>query len=178
MKQVEFEDVIPKPSTIYFKLWNAKQKIGKIAKNSKNPHFKNTYADINALLEEVEPILLEYNLILIQPIDEGFVKSVIIDIETGENLTSSMKLPEIQDPQKVGSAVTYFRRYTLQSLLSLQAVDDDANLSTEAVKTQKPTITNERFEKAIAAINNGTAKLSDLEKFQLTDEQRKLIAFL
>jgi hypothetical protein len=37
-----------------------------------------------------------------------------------------MVLPNLQDPQKLGSAITY-RRYTLQSLLGLQAEDDDGN---------------------------------------------------
>jgi hypothetical protein len=174
----QFEDFIPRPSSIYIKLWKAKQKIGKVSKNAKNPHFKNNYADINALIDEVEPILLEFGLLLIQPIDEGCVKTVIIDTDSGENLTSSMRLPDIQDPQRIGSACTYYRRYTLQSLLSLQAVDDDANLASEAIKNQKPTISDERFEKALEAIKKGDAKVSDLEKFNLTETQRKVIAFL
>jgi hypothetical protein len=174
----QFEDLIPRTSNIYFKLWKAKQKIGKVSKNAKNPHFKNNYADINALIEEVEPILLEYSLLLIQPIDEGHVKTVIIDTETGENLTSSMRLPDIQDPQRIGSAVTYYRRYTLQSLMTLQSIDDDSNLASEAIKNQKPTISEERFEKALDAIKNGDAKVSDLDKFNLTETQRKVIAFL
>jgi hypothetical protein len=82
-----------------------------------------------------------------------------------------MKLPEILDPQKIGSAVTYYRRYTLQSLLSLQAVDDDANLSSEAVKSQKQGLSQERFEKALEAIKNGTVSKQDLSKFELTKEQ-------
>ena len=40
---------------------------------------------------------------------------------------TDINLPEISDPQKLGSAITYFRRYTLQSLLALQAEDDDGN---------------------------------------------------
>jgi hypothetical protein len=40
-----------------------------------------------------------------------------------------MFLPEIADPQKMGSAVTYYRRYMLQSLLLLRAVDDDGNIA-------------------------------------------------
>ena len=36
---------------IYQKLYEAKQEIGKVAKNAKNPHFKNTYADLNALID-------------------------------------------------------------------------------------------------------------------------------
>ena len=156
---------------IYQKLYEAKQEIGKVAKNAKNPHFKNNYADINALIEEVEPILLENRLLLLQPIEDGYVYSRIVDIDTSEICESCMKLPEIQDPQKIGSAVTYYRRYTLQSLLSLQAVDDDANLSSEAVKSQKQGLSPERFEKALEGIKNGTVSKQDLSKFELTKEQ-------
>jgi hypothetical protein len=43
------------PKGIYAKLHAAKQLIGKVQKNATNPHFKKSYADINALLETVEP---------------------------------------------------------------------------------------------------------------------------
>ena len=157
--------------TFLQKLHNAKQSIKKIAKNAKNPHFKNNYADINALIEEVEPILLENRLLLLQPIEDGYVYTKIICIDSNDRTISCMKLPEIQDPQKIGSAVTYYRRYTLQSLLSLQAVDDDANLSSEAVKSQKQGLSQERFEKALEAIKSGSVSKQDLAKFELTKEQ-------
>jgi hypothetical protein len=167
-KQEETVEVI---LTFLQKLHNAKQSIKKVAKNAKNPHFKNNYADINALIEEVEPILLENRLLLLQPIEDGYVYSRIVDIDSAEICESCMKLPEIQDPQKIGSAVTYYRRYTLQSLLSLQAVDDDANLSSEAVKSQKQVLSPERFLKALDGIKNGTVSKQDLSKFELTKEQ-------
>jgi hypothetical protein len=157
--------------TFLQKLHNAKQSIKKVAKNAKNPHFKNNYADINALIDEVEPILLENRLLLLQPIEDGYVYTRIVDIDSAEICESCMKLPEITDPQKIGSAVTYYRRYTLQSLLSLQAVDDDANLSSEAVKSQKQGLTQERFLKALEGIKNGTVSKQDLSKFELTKEQ-------
>lgn len=168
MKKQEIE-VLP----FLHKLHKAKLSIKKVAKNASNPHFKNNYADINALINEVEPILLENRLLLLQPIEDGFVFTRIVDIDSGEIAESCMKLPDILDPQKIGSAVTYFRRYTLQSILSLQAVDDDANLSSEAAKTQKPLINNERFQNALKAIEEGKAKKEDLNKFQLTEVQLK-----
>jgi hypothetical protein len=157
--------------TFLQKLHNAKQSIKKVAKNAKNPHFKNNYADINALIDEVEPVLLENNLLLLQPIEDGFVFSRIVDIDSGEIVESCMKLPEITDPQKIGSACTYFRRYTLVGLLCLQAIDDDSNLATEAVKSQKQVLPQERFLKALEGIKNGTVSKQDLSKFELTKEQ-------
>jgi hypothetical protein len=121
---------------IYQKIHDAKNEIGKVAKNAKNPHFKNTYADLNALIEAVEPILLEKGLVLLQPIKEGRVFTIIADVESGECLESFIDLPTTGTPQSMGSAITYYRRYTLQSLLSLQAVDDDGQAA--SVKTNVP----------------------------------------
>jgi hypothetical protein len=53
----------------------------------------------------------------------------VVDDESGEMITSSMKLPEVGKPQEYGSAITYFRRYSLQALLGLMAEDDDGNAS-------------------------------------------------
>lgn len=113
--------------SIYKKLHEAKKEIGKVAKNAKNPHFKNTYADINALIESVEPILLGKGLILLQPIRDGKQYTEVHDIETGEKVESYLDLNSALPPQAQGSAITYFRRYTLQSLLSLMADDDDGD---------------------------------------------------
>lgn len=161
---------------IYAKLHAAKQLIGKVQKNATNPHFKKSYADINALLESVEPVLWENGLVLLQPIKDDIVTTQIIDIETGEMIESFMRLPLITDPQKILSAVTYFRRGTLQSLLSLQAVDDDGNTASAAPKA-KPLIDNERFEKALQAIADKKFTIEQLQAtYSLTDLQVKAIA--
>jgi hypothetical protein len=123
-------------TSIFTKLHQAKQEIGKVAKNAKNPHFKNTYADLNALIEAVEPILLEKGLVLLQPLQDGKVITMIVDIENGESIQSDIELSQGLNAQALGSQITYFRRYTLSSLLTLQAIDDDANTATAAHKPQ------------------------------------------
>lgn len=182
MKKDEVKEEAVKVSGLYPKLHAAKQKIGKVVKNANNPHFKKSYADINALVESVEPILLEHGLLLLQPIEDGVVSTLIIDIENGTKAVSSMRLPEIQDPQKIGSAVTYYRRYTLQSLLSLQAEDDDANSASATVKNTKPTITQERFENGLSQIAEGKltpeAFKQALSGYQLNDLQTKALLLL
>lgn len=183
MKKDEVKEEAVKVSGLYPKLHAAKQKIGKVVKNANNPHFKKSYADINALVESVEPLLLEQGLLLIQPISAtGLVSTLIIDIETGDKVESSMRLPEIQDPQKIGSAVTYYRRYTLQSLLSLQAEDDDANSASATIKNTKPTITQERFENGLSQIAEGKltpeAFKQALSGYQLNELQTKALLLL
>jgi hypothetical protein len=161
---------------IWQKLHAAKQQIGKVAKNATNPHFKKSYADINALLTTVEPILHEHGLLLLQPVVGNDVVTRIIDIDSGEVIESFMSLPVITDPQKVLAAVTYFRRGTLQSLLSLQAVDDDGNTAAAAPQG-KPTINAERFKSALEAIEAGKYTAEQLtSNYALTEVQLKALA--
>ena len=182
MKKETFEDAIPKPSNIYFKLWKAKQQIGKVSKNAKNPHFKNNYADINALTAEVEPILLEFGLLMMQPIVDGYVSTVVMDAESGESISSSMRLPDINDPQKIGSAITYYRRYTLQSLLCLQTEDDDAQSASTHVKQQKPKLPQDNFKKGLTQIEEGKLSVEDFKSkcqgFELTEVQTAALKLL
>jgi hypothetical protein len=151
-----------KKMTIYTKLNAVKKEIGAISKDETNPFFKSKYFDINGLLKHVEPLLQKNGLLLLQPIIKGEVVSEIIDIESGESVTSSIALPNLDDPQKLGSAVTYYRRYTLQSLLGLQAEDDDANAATQAVKSTKPWINeNDNTWKAALTKSIALAKLKE-----------------
>jgi hypothetical protein len=128
--------------SIYKKLFEAKKEIGTITKNARNPFFKSNYLSLNGLIEAVEPILEKHGLLLLQPLIDGKVRTEIRDAakdgSTNESFVySEMQLPNIQDPQKLGSAITYYRRYTLQSLLGLLAQDDDGNTATKQVKEER-----------------------------------------
>ena len=115
---------------IYTKLFDLQHELGSISKDARNPFYKSKYFDINSLIKQLHPLLFKHKLLLTQPITCNQVRSIISDLEGG-SVESSMKLPKNLDAQKMGSAITYYRRYTLQSLLALQAVDDDANLASK-----------------------------------------------
>lgn len=153
------------------KLHASKLEIGKVAKNAKNPHFKNTYADLNALIEAVEPILLEKGLVLLQPIKEGRVFTIISDVDSGEQIESFIDLSTGLTSQALGSQITYYRRYTLSSILSLQAVDDDGKQASQQQKNQepkqKPLFTVDKFE---AAYQAGADKAMIEKGYTLTPE--------
>ena len=122
------------------KLLELQKRIKAIKKDSENPYFKSAYFDINTLLAEIKPILNELGLLVLQPITyregKNILKTQIID--DGKVIADSeITLPDIQDPQKLGSAITYYRRYSLQSLLSLEAEDDDANTASNKIQTNK-----------------------------------------
>jgi hypothetical protein len=131
-------------TNFYEKLSAVKAEVGRISKDSSNPFFKSKYFDVNSLLLHVEPIIQKHELLLLQPIQDGLVKSIIFDTK-GFSIESGIALPELNDPQKLGSAITYYRRYTLQSLLALQAEDDDANLASNKVVANNAPTDDKKF---------------------------------
>ena len=128
-------------NSIYKKLYKVQKEIRAISKNSTNPFYKSKYFDINSLIKQLMPILEKYNLLLLQPMSEGSQYSKIVDVDTGDSVESSLSLPINLDAQKIGSAITYYRRYILQSLLGLQAEDDDGNNA--SIPSKKTTNLNE-----------------------------------
>ena len=148
--------------TLNSKLLDFQKKVGIVKKDSKNPHFKNTYASLTQILSEVKPLLTECGLVLVQPISLQGVGTTIIDCETGEKIETVINLPSNLNPQQLGSAITYFRRYTLASLLALEIDDDDA----QSTNVPKPNLT-EQVETAKSKIITSTS-LEDLKNKYLS----------
>src|SRR5690606_21131193 len=119
------------------KLLKIQTEIGSIKKDKDNPYFKSKYVDINGLLAVVKPVLNKHEMVLTQALTniDGklALRTTIADSKSDESISDVCPLPEMADPQKSGSAITYFRRYALQSLLALEAEDDDANRASEKV---------------------------------------------
>ncbi len=122
------------------KLIELQKKLKPIVKGSENPFFKSRYFDINAIIETIKPIIDDLGIVISQPIvildGKNILKTVVSDIDGAVLAESSMIIPETNDPQKLGSIITYYRRYSLQSLLFLQAEDDDGNRASSKVQTQ------------------------------------------
>ena len=136
--------------TLNSKLLEFQKKVGIVKKDAKNPHFKNTYASLTQILSEVKPLLTECGLVLLQPIDERGIGTVIIDSEGGESVSSFIPLPLNLTPQQLGSAITYYRRYTLASLGALEIDDDDAQMTNKP----KELTFNEKVAEAKAIVNS------------------------
>jgi len=142
---------------LYKKLLNVQKEVGAITKDSTNPFFHSQYFDINGLLAELKPLLSKQGLVVLQPLTNENGKlsltTIIIDEESGERMESTTILPENPDPQKMGSAITYFRRYSLQSFFLLQAADDDAEKATDRTpKTPAYTVKKDKLiDEAIEA---------------------------
>lgn len=146
--------------TLQTQLLEFQKKVNVIKKDAKNPHFKNTYASLTQIISEVKPLLSECGIVLTQPLINGNVSTFLT--YGSEVLESSLPLPVGLQPQPLGSAITYFRRYTLASLLALEIDDDDANEATkkeqpkfQATTTELPPLSDKAFAAMLDAIAKG-----------------------
>ncbi len=126
---------------IYGALASAIGEIPNPPKNATNPHFKNRYADLSGILDTVKPILKKNGLAVVQGVE---TESNLVKIQTriihvsGEWIESELTLQAAgTDPQKIGSAITYGRRYSISSMLNIAADDDDDGEENRKKENQK-----------------------------------------
>lgn len=123
-------------------LLKAQRKMGAASKDSANPYFKSKYADYGAVLGVVKQPLNDEGIFILQPTFSDatghYVETVLVH-ESGEFIKSEALRLELTktDMQALGSAVTYARRYQLQSLLGVPAEDDDGEAGMNRTKTTK-----------------------------------------
>jgi hypothetical protein len=115
--------------------------VGKIKKSSDNPFFKSKYADLSDILDAVEGPLDDAGLSVVQfPTLGGLVTQV--SHVSGEWMRGEYAVSpkEANNPQALGSAITYARRYALSAALSLNVDNDDDGNAASA--PQRPTVTH------------------------------------
>ena len=121
-------------------LLKAQKEIGSAVKGSTNPFYKSAYADLGSVMEACKDKLNENGISVLQPVgtDEGgvYVETILLH-ESGEFISDKMRLSVKEDnnPQAQGSAITYARRYSLQSMVFIPAEDDDGERATQPTRT-------------------------------------------
>ena len=112
--------------------------VEKIKKDAKNPFFKSKYASLSNILDTIAAPMNASGLIISQhPTGSDTLITILLHSETGEYLQSEYNIhPVKMDPQSIGSAITYARRYAIGAILSLNIDDDDGNAATQPA--QKP----------------------------------------
>src|SRR4051812_7968939 len=101
------------------------------AKDSVNPHFKSKYADLASVIDAVRGPLHECGIVFLQPVrygERGVEVETVLIHTSGEWVSDTLTVPiPRNDPQSVGSAISYGKRYGLQSLCGVPSEDDDGN---------------------------------------------------
>ena len=100
-------------------------------KNATNPHFKNDYADLSAILSIVRPVVSKSGIAVVQtmePCEFGVTIVTTLMHSSGQWVRSRLSMKPGKDtPQAYGSAITYGRRYSLAAILGITQTDDDGN---------------------------------------------------
>jgi len=134
-------------------------------KDADNPFFKTKYADLSSVWNSCRELLSKNGLAVIQGNSIGHDGTVIVETmlthTSGEWVRSELALPLAKhDPQGVGSAVTYGRRYGLAAIIGVVAdVDDDANHASG--KTNAPNNVAKMPPVKLPAADAGNAALID-----------------
>lgn len=112
-------------------LAKAQAEIENPLKTAENTHFHSRYADLAEIIGRVRPVLSKHGLAVMQfpGYDDGVATvETILAHTSGEWIRRTAAAPVVKrDPQGVGSATTYLRRYSLAALCGIAQEDDDAN---------------------------------------------------
>ena len=153
----------------------AQSELENATKNSQNPHLKNRYEDLAEILNTARPCLSKHGLSFSQhpAFDAGMVHvETILLHESGEWISSIISAPvQKSDPQGVGSAVTYCRRYSLAAIIGLSQEDDDGH----AASNGKPNGAPKQAPKPAPAPQPTTAPQPEA---MMSDAQRKMLMAL
>lgn len=122
----------------------AQGEMGSAKKTADNPFFKSKYADLAGVVETARPVLTRHGLGVVQSADcdgELAVVETLLVHTSGEWFKSRTVLkPTKADPQGMGSAVTYARRYAYMAIIGMAAEDDDGNAASQPVNRQAPAV--------------------------------------
>jgi len=147
-----------------------------------------SYADLPAIFEVIMPLLKKHNLGFTQLMDGTELRTILFHTKSGDTIESCAAIPQdvqlkgMNAFQVYGSAITYFRRYALSSILGI-VTDKDIDASGEQINSKKPNIkfekgglTDIQFERALKTIKRGDYSKEELLKtFKLNAEQTKTL---
>lgn len=129
-------------------LAKAQSEMGFAKKDKANAYFCSSYADLASCIEVSREPLSKNGLAIVQTIGEHEQGVKVITLLThisGEWIKGEAVIPLVKrDPQALGSAVTYGRRYSLCAIINLASDDDDGEAAMNRNgNTAKATTNNE-----------------------------------
>ena len=127
-------------------LAKAQTEIGSVHKDAANPFFKSSYATLANVWEAVRPVLSKNGLSVVQmpgSDERGYYVQTQLMHGSGQWIRSTTYMkPAKEDPQGIGSLISYARRYALQAMVMACPDDDDGEAamgrSGKPVESPKP----------------------------------------
>jgi hypothetical protein len=154
--------------------------VSKVAKESNNPFFKSKYASLANILDTIQKPLSECGLAISQFPDGNALTTILLHADSGEWMESSYVMPVAKqnDPQAMGSAMTYARRYALGSILNLNIDDDDDGekaMGRQIPKKDELTPKHPSWAKAVEHLKTGGLMTDITSKFEVSPVNMKLL---
>lgn len=117
-------------ATLAEALLAAQKEMPAVEPDAVNPHFGSSFVSLGRLISKVRPVLNRHGIAVVQmPAQDEAGKPTLITrlVHTsGEDMESTMPLMLGKpDPQALGSALTYAKRYALAAALAIADQDDD-----------------------------------------------------
>ena len=140
----------------------AQKEINNASKDAKNPHFRSSYASLGSVIEAVKEPLNRQGIAVLQSLSEGndglYLSSRLLHT-SGQWIedTAFTPLPKA-DPQGVGSATTYLRRYSLAALLCITQEDDDGNAARPTTPQAAPKVAAVAKSNTIISVEQARAE--------------------
>lgn len=110
--------------------------------NKTNPHFKSRYADLTSVIETSRKPLSDNGLAVVQSVTSDDLRVIVetwLTHKSGEFFKAQTVLKASKaDPQGVGSAMTYAKRYAWCAMLGISADDDDDANGASGPPSQRP----------------------------------------
>ena len=145
----------------------AQKSIESIKKGTKNEHFKTKYADLAEVNGAVIPAMNDAGIGLMQiPGFDGDMVAVatVLLHESGASVTGILHLrPSKSDPQGVGSAITYGRRYSTLAMSGTAPEDDDGNAASGPRDQSDNRRNDQRRPTALVAAEAAILQLDSVE---------------
>lgn len=122
----------------------AQAAIGAAHADSTNPFHKSKYASLSAIMDTIKPALAKHDLSILTTSTtspEGHTLTTILMHSSSQWIASDWPVVanKPNDPQALGSAVTYIRRYSIAALLQIPVEDDDGNAAVRPQEARKAT---------------------------------------
>jgi hypothetical protein len=129
--------------TLHSAMARAFAEIEAATKDSTNPHFKSKYADLGSVIGAIKPPLVANGLFFTQrcqPAEDGVSVETMLHHRSGEKESLGILYVPAnkRDPQGFGSALTYARRYALQTAFGVPTEDDDGNAASRQPSASTP----------------------------------------
>jgi hypothetical protein len=164
-------------------LAKAQGKIEGAVKDRKNDYFSSKYADLASVWDACRGPLSENGLSVVQfpceapPGHVGLITTLLH--ESGEYMTEKFFMPvkDSTNPQAVGSALTYARRYALSAAVGIAPEEDDGNAASAApAKPQKvqgpPTVDYMGRFTSAQSLQERKAVANEVRSSALTEDQK------